>query len=1854
MAQGLLHGKHAGPYTYIYKLTIDQTLKILKNDFDFPHDLLEKFNPLDSFPPDSNYDKTLPFGEYVFVTPKFNELQVDFTPKHSFTYEIMDNGRQVDIFVNDKHTGTPIDTATVMINGEKLTYLAGTGTYHLDKFPKKSKLLIILGDQIYYTSLYSCGLLSKKVTIDYTNTSSENKYNGFIAFSKPRYQPGDTLKLKAWLCKKNGNPLTKKVRLYCRSNGYYYNYHWKTANKLLTVLKPVTPGAYIFEMVITDSMEMNSSYNFHFRTYRKKKFIKGAHILLEDYQLREVRYSARPVKEEFNVSDTVALLLYGTDANGQPVLDGSASIKLKSGTITAFTHDSLFIPDKLWETKVNLNPNGETKVIIPPAVLPDARMYINAQISFTNSNSEMSDTTIDFFYDNRQELLKIRTDSQYLVVEYFDHSQLTKKNGKVIINYNFHEKKEKNISFPYREKFDGHIEFATFMTDQISETFYLRNYDPKISCEGYRIDDSVYFNLINPLGLDVYYTLFRGKNEVKATGKTGNFKWSTIDAGETPWFMKCNYYWHGEMKNANCAAIKPELNLTISTDEPNMIYPGQKVKVQVQLKDPQNKPLAGANLTAGAVNAQFSETNVPDVPFLYQPLPHRNYEDYYDNQVNPYTKHIPLSSKMLSKWGLDSINYYKFLFPVDGIYQAKEPIQTGNAQFAPFVFKNGIKQPIYLILVDNKLIYYYDNSNNRYSFVLNPGKHKIIVRTREKEYSFVAELSNGYKTIVSIDADNPPPQVIVKKVGKKLSKFEKLLINYSTLVLEEFTNGSKMGFWQDNRYFIADQYYFRGKWIGPFMLDSINVDVPGYFSSSFDFEPCYQYTIFSKKIKMVKMPCNYISIPMLPPYINHNQDLHDLAISKIDYENWKLNTHGYNNNYYSESNSKTKISSPSGRLKIKFNPDSFLSYIALTRLNAPSTVEKIQRDASEFNNLLPGFYRLIFATAFHYYFVLDSILIRPEGQTLLNLDKGNFKYNYFDSTQNCMTLSRFFAEEHRKSPTDFFKSTIIFGIIKKGYSRIPQVGVAIKIFYRDSLIASTLTNGIGWFSLKVPSSGLYQMKVSFPGVKTDEYNDILCFPGISYERNISFNTSGYESDGLLNNYRTNYNRNRRSLHLVRHKPAYKYKSSNSSIKLYCPRFLDGANYETGYNTSNLSELNSFRGNIYTPRDFTVNWINGPHGNYTESGAISGKSSLSFPGDPYQNRTRTSFSDCGYWVPNLVTDENGQATFEVTFPDNLTKWKTFVAAIDDKKHSGLILNEIKSTKTLVASLSYPRFLVEGDSSFLLGKILNYSKNPVKLLRTINTPAFNLISDTTVYNAIIEKIPLNAAETDTLQATYSIKTASGYADGERREIAVYPAGMEEKKGYFLYLDKDTTVNLEFPKDGSNWQIYAQDNPIKFMLDEIDKVDQYPYFCMEQTASKLSCLLMEKKIRAMMGEKCRNDRKIEKMIRILENGQNEDGSWGWWSNSTSSIWMTAYVTKALQQASNMDFYTTGDRKGIDYFKDRLEYLDSNDLLTAVEVIATDRAEFPISRHINRLMKYHFTGYRQLQLLRILQLTGNEYDISQVTGGYKKTMFGNYYWGEKNYNWYDDNHIVGMTLLAYQIIENNDSNSTLLPRIANYFLEYKSSESWKNTIETSSILETILPLMLKNKPAKLRENELAFKGTIQTKIKSFPYSTTLEKPDSQLTIRKTGSTPVYLTAWSSHFNKNPKTNSVKFNIKTRFETDGQEVPQMQAGKLTEMVTTIKTEYRSNYVMIIIPIPAGCSYASEKSEVTSFETHREYFRDRVVIFCETFPAGQFTFRIKLEPRYTGSYTLNPAKAELMYFPVFSGNNEIKKVRIGD
>jgi hypothetical protein len=97
-----------------------------------------------------------------------------------------------------------------------------------------------------------------------------------------------------------------------------------------------------------------------------------------------------------------------------------------------------------------------------------------------------------------------------------------------------------------------------------------------------------------------------------------------------------------------------------------------------------------------------------------------------------------------------------------------------------------------------------------------------------------------------------------------------------------------------------------------------------------------------------------------------------------------------------------------------------------------------------------------------------------------------------------------------------------------------------------------------------------------------------------------------------------------------------------------------------------------------------------------------------------------------------------------------------------------------------------------------------------------------------------------------------------------------------------------------------------------------------------------------------------------------------------------------------------------------------------------------------------------------------------------------------------------------------------------------------------------------------------------------------------------------------------------------------------------------IKARCSVRFIGVSITIISGITVFSAHCWPSTWgaETHREYFKGKTTIFCTKLKAGNHSFELELMPRYAGKYTLNPAKAEMMYFPVFYGRESMKTIGI--
>ena len=289
---------------------------------------------------------------------------------------------------------------------------------------------------------------------------------------------------------------------------------------------------------------------------------------------------------------------------------------------------------------------------------------------------------------------------------------------------------------------------------------------------------------------------------------------------------------------------------------------------------------------------------------------------------------------------------------------------------------------------------------------------------------------------------------------------------------------------------------------------------------------------------------------------------------------------------------------------------------------------------------------------------------------------------------------------------------------------------------------------------------------------------------------------------------------------------------------------------------------------------------------------------------------------------------------------------------------------------------------------------------------------------------------------------------------------------------------------------------------------------------------------------------------------------------------------------------------------------------------------------------------------LLHLRQLRGMTYagEMEKMLKEKKGTMLGGSYWGEHSTAWYDNS--AQLTLMAYRVLETDSNKKEELKAIRNYFLEPNNTNVHRNTYESASILETILPAYLKDYKGETKPVQLTLSGALNDAPKQLPLTKKYKPSSGSVTIKKTGPSPLYLSVFERKWNKKPDPRSDLFDVRTSFFSDGKIVDTLKAGEPVLLKVEVDAKKKGNYVMIEVPIPAGCSYGGKQKDRASAESHREAFRHKTAIFCESLPQGKHTFWIELEPRYTGSYTLNPAKASLMYFPTFYGRTGMNKTVI--
>ncbi len=1942
-AQHIANSKRGSHYTYIFKASDDLAERVFTKRF--PKYIPEDFSTLiDSFKVDDfpKANKILPTGHYLYVKGVDEKAEIELASFNNADIKVLNNERDLIVVVYDS-TGKECDDAKVYVKHKKLPYDKKTQTYRLKYASRKGMMSVYLrGHASYFIlereSVNNNGKLSRKlVLLSYkapikyimwpfryvvrgiksprsflspihnivravrnfqggkSNIKSQSK--GYLVFNKPKYLPKDTVRFKALVLTNNGKAYKQHL------DAYYKPMYGRLNEKvLLKTLKPVSPGAYVHEFILPDSLMLNKSYEL--MLMRGKKIISQNTFALEDYELDFVNYTLRVAKNKFYLGEPVNIYAQGLNSYGKNMMDGKVKIQIQTEKIDEYKHDHVYVPDKIWEVERKLDLVGETNIVLPDSLIPKGvQLTLSLKASFLNSSNELQvqNATFEIMPDEKRILVEVNPDS--LLAEYLEWNIKKPKKGKLIIKYaNKIGTDTLNIEFPYRAIPQPLALQYKFITDSAVTSTVIAESPSYVSCGYTKTNDSIILKLNNPRKLKVKYFIYNGNREIVRGFADSLTKILPVKNGI--YTTSIQYVWGGKSADENFQYFEYKKQLNVSLNQPYVVYPGQSSEVNIKVTDYKNRPVQKANLTAFSVSSQFKKSNIPLLPTFPERI---GKEKLVYNRFSSIKTRNPKNLAFINSLGLqekthvDTNVYYHFLFPGKNLFQQYNFTEDSISQFSPYVIRKGIPQNISLIYCDNELVYY-DKTNTvkTNSFSASAGYHQIKLRVFDRLLTLdLVLIKEGQKLIFSLDLDSLPVNCGKKLLTPQFTPVEKEILENHILILgnTNLPSESQEYVLQRNSLQITSDNFYRTefKLMGPFPIYSTLQYLRTFdgHSKKFMFEPGFAYYFDKDYLKMKSADLWNIAKPFANrSYVNLNfndrvlqqrdliieRDKSQLKLDSIFNFLQKFRTGDLYTNNYNENSCK-------GKLIYELPENKRSKFILLTHLSS-----RCYYVLTAYNNTLcnlqPGHYKIGFIYTDGTSQMVDSVSIKLNGTNFLRVNESKN-----DSVPIEVFLKHFKISCLLGDVSSSIERKMYLDAVKKGNRSIHIVSGRVLDLSGEPIIGATVediqegngtvTDMDGEYALEVkPNSTLRfsflgNKSISVPikgqnrvDVKMDEDSEVLeDVVSIGYAK--ARVTESLRSVSSKEMKLSNALQGRSTGVQISGAPGTSSSvrirgvgSANGSEPLYV---LDGVVITTSQlNLINPSDIISME----VLKDASATSMYGSRGANgvvlitTKNGGGKrppNKSNIqtavkdSMPDlQSIPAGIRSDFKDYGYWSPNLVTDKKGEAKFKVTFPGNITSWNTHVLAVDFKKKSGSVQQTTLAFKPLMAELASPRFLIYGDEAMLIGKVSNYTGDTVNIKTSISidstaadTANIALVGVHNVYHKVTA-----GNKKDTLNINFNLKYGK-YQDGELRKIPVFPIGVEETKGEFMVLDKDTTFTIDASKYGGNMEISAVDNPIKVLREEINRVRNYEYLCAEQLSSKLLACLQEKIICTALDEKFKYQQEILKLIQRLKDAQHQDGTWGWWKAGNTNFRMTAYVFKALSKAETMGYKMPFFDKTKEVLPHLLDAHDNDALLVSLNSMADLGTKLNYAKYLSRFDTLPLSMHQSLKVISLKQKLGLPYNLTFLKENKKETIFGANYWGEVNYSWYDNS--VPITLEVYKIFKKHDSTDVTLRKIRQYFFESRTSTGWRNTYESASIIETILLDVLKaNKPNEVKSS-IVIKGDVKDSIISFPYHRKFRNA-SKIEIVKKGKAPMFLSVYTRQWNKNPIKNEKDFLISTSFENkNGKRLDELTAGEAITMTIQVRSKQSFDYIMIEVPIPAGCSYGNNERMISyGEEIHREYFKHKTSIFVEKMSEGSHTYKINLEPRFTGKYTLNPSKIELMYFPVFYGREAMKKIVI--
>lgn len=1886
----------------VYKTSAINAEKFIKWD-SIPLKQFEAAPIFHVFQADSIDTQKLPVGHYVLVRIIDNEVVTWLENVSMLVAWPAKNTHRLQWEVRDNDGGFVKD-AEVFVAGKKATYHPATLSYWAKQKQVKEALVKVCtpGDTLFATiemdeegykpiwkqrwDNFKLSRLGKPIMwlpnkVNYLFNSryhySPQRYKpqgyGYVLFNQPKYRLTDTVKLKAYLLDKHQKQLRKNVEVYLD----YYSRN-KYNSQLLTRLSPASQGAYVFSFPLSDTLESDTRYNVIFKN-KNGKTILSQSFSTEDYVLDEIgSYKFRSEASTWYPGDSLSFYASAKDANGNNLLDGKVRLLLLNPVMNAFYRDSLFVSDTLYNQEKDMETNGETRFVLPASIFPYANIHITAKAIFKNSNNELHEENERVTYAPNAISIEVKEKQDTIIATLRENGKEISATGWVNIEGDLVDKSA-TITYPAKLKIDplaAEYEFKFIRHNDTTTNKYQIDYYYRLNLLRISKSDTVGFVLNNPKAIPVNYLVLYG-NHVVDEGKSSSTQimWQRLVPNKHKMYLvKWYYKWGGkDISGQENIGLLYQL-LKISINHSPVVFPGQEDSITVSVKDFKGKPAPGVNLSAVAYNTQFKDAiKVEEPPYLAR---YRNKRTIlrpaYDvDDAAIYKKYLLGRYKGWNKMlHTDTLQFYRMLFPDTSLYDVVMPVSKFIPQVSVHVVQQGVPQEIYLLYVNRQLVYYNgvtEKMKEAYSSLQSYGQLGIRLRNQYIELDSIY-LQPHYKHHLVIDLDHLPAKTKVEERPAQLTAYERQQLEQTLWQLDNNYQTKEGYVWQGDK--VVKLSTSRRSLAGPFIPQQIlQFFKPGNFDLNFIFESGYEYNLSKQISRLERKPVFAISqqhvwlkkpekstwiigdtmVP--PPTIEYPVPAKQLYL-RINLYNTFDRTPG------------------NGAIRFSIADSIALQYVIFYKNDVDPNYFIMPGTTRHLTNMQPGIYTLLLIN--NRGEAAQTMVVIAANKTLyLKIPHPVFRANNATVNELAARATRpiivekpieekpSIAPVQNKLPKG---NSSISGLVKDAKGGNPVIGASIsfKNFYYG-----TATDHTGRFLLKGLASGIYTLEINSVGYegktltielednKVKEITVALRFSTSNLDEVVVTGLAVRRKTDITGSIaieRENLAPERKLITLLQGNVAgmqdgYYTKGvdviirgANSLSAAEQPVYvIDGILYDEMPSHIKPEMIASME----VLKDAAATSLYGARAAYGAIVITTGAKAK-----------RNVFKDYALWQPQFFTNAEGLASFTANYPDNITGWQLFVLGMDKKKRMGKGSSFTQAFKPVSAQLSLPQFLISGDSVTVLGKSFNHTLDDYSVHTNLKVKGQQVATSNFTLKAssanIIEQ-GIQPTSTDTIKVDFSLSTTTGFKDGEEKNIPVFKQGSEETEGLFTIAPTDTSFTFEGNKNGLPITLFVQNNSLDVLLEELEQLKRFPYYCMEQTASKLKGLVLEQHTPDVLKQPFKEEKQLQSLLKKLQDAQHFDGAWSWWEKGNADLYITSYITEALLPLRQQPLVETNIRNSLLYLQNQLPQLEKQQLLSALVTLSNANHAIDYKPWIEKLVFDSLTQHQQWQWVQIMlkQKLGGERQLAKLVKEHKSTMLGGLSWGSENYHWQSNE--IATTILAYKVLEQKSEYQNLLTGIIQFFLEKKRDGYWRNTVETASIIDAILPQMIRNNSKLQSPSVVTVAGDTTITTSTFPYQTKLPA-GGKYNITKKGGGISYITLYQKWWNEVAKPATDKFAISTTFEQNGSSAIFLKAGDKATMVIKVDVKADAEYVMLHIPIPAGCNYSSRRQD--HLDMHKEYLKNKVVIFINDLSKGVHTFEVELEPRYTGSFTLNPSKAELMYFPTFYGRNEARKLKI--